>query len=93
MNALTITFIASMFALPAAAIIIIAVCIYYDIQSKKEMKHFEAAMHKCSDVRGWKFTSNLLERCSKSMLPVKSRIELLEHFAGITNMKSKEKKG
>lgn len=85
MNTFIVAVVASMLALPAAAIIIIAVCVYYDVQTKKEMKHFEAAMHKCSNVRGWQFTSNLLEMCSKSMLPVKNRIELLEHFAGNTN--------
>lgn len=85
MNTLEIAIIASMFALPAAAVIIIAVCSYYDIQSKKEMRHFEAAMRQCSDSRGWTFTKNLLENCSNSMLPVKNRIELLEYFASVTN--------
>lgn len=86
MSALGIAVVASMFALPIAGVIIIAVCIYGDIQSKKEMKRFEAAMHECKSVQGWEFTSRLLDRCSKDHLPVINRIELLEHFAGIKNI-------
>ena len=86
MNALIFAFVASVFALPVAGMIIIAVCVYGDIQSKKQMKHFEAAMHKCKTVQGWTFTSRLLDRCSKDRLPVANRIELLEHFAGIKDM-------
>ena len=82
MSILEFSIIASMFALPAAAIIIIAVCVYQDIQSKKEMKRFETAVHECESIQGWEFTSRLLARCSNSQLPVIHRIELLEHFAG-----------
>lgn len=82
MSALEISVIMCMFALPAAALIIVAVCIYQDIQSKKEMKRFEAAVHECESIQGWEFTSRLLARCSNSALPVINRIELLEHFAG-----------
>lgn len=91
MNDITITFIASMFALPAAAIIIIAVCIYHDIQSRKEMKHFKRAIRRCENVNGWDFTRRLLSRCSDFKLPVKNRIELLEHFAKTnTNQSNRE---
>lgn len=84
MNALGIAIIASMFALPAAGVIIIVVCVVGDIKSHKEMQRFKEAMHRCESVRGWEFTSRLLDRCSKSHLPVKNRIELLEHFASIS---------
>ena len=86
MTGMTIVLVMGMFALPIAGAIIISVCIYGDIQSKKEMKRFEAAMHKCKSVQGWEFTSRLLDRCSKDHLPVINRIELLEHFAGIKNI-------
>jgi hypothetical protein len=77
---------AYLFALPAVALIILVTCIYHDIQSKREMKRFEAAVHNCKSVQGWEFTSRLLDRCSKGHLPVINRIELLEHFAGIKNI-------
>lgn len=82
MNNLVFFVGAYMFALPLVGVIILAVCIYGDIQSKKEMKRFEAAMHECKSVQGWEFTSRLLDRCSRDNLPVIHRIELLEHFAG-----------
>lgn len=82
MNGLSIVMIMGMCALPLAGLIILVVCIHGDIQSKKEMKHFEAAMHECESVQGWAFTSRLLDRCSRDHLPVINRIELLEHFAG-----------
>lgn len=72
--------ILSMFSLPIAGIIIIAIIIAGDIKSHKRMKHFEAAVHKCIKVRGWEFTHKLMDRCSKAQLPVDNRIELLEHF-------------
>lgn len=84
MNELAISMIViiGMFALPLAGIIILVVCIRGDIQSRKEMKRFEAAIQLCQAARGWAFTSKLLNQCSQSRLPVINRIELLEHFAG-----------
>ncbi len=87
MNELAIVMIMGMFALPLAGVIILAVCIYGDIQSRKEMKRFTAAMHACEDAHGWDFTNHLLTRCSNDSLPVINRIELLEHFAGIKDMR------
>lgn len=82
MNGLAIVMIMGMCALPLAGVIILVVCIHGDIQSRKEMKRFEVAMHDCEAVHGWTFTSRLLDRCSNDSLPVINRIELLEHFAG-----------
>lgn len=80
MIGMKISLIMGMLALPAAVIIILIVCVVGEIQSDRQAKRFETALRQCESVRGWEFTSHLLNRCSENNIPVCDQTELLEYF-------------
>lgn len=80
MIGMKIALIMGMLALPAAVIIILIVCVVGEIQSDRRMKRFETALRQCESVRGWEFTSHLLNQCSENNIPVCDQTELLEYF-------------
>lgn len=77
MTGMTIVLVMGMFALPVAAVIILAVCIVQDVKSNRQLKYFKKLLYQHRDVYGMSWNQTMMNKMQG--LPVESRIRILEH--------------
>ena len=75
--------IASPFALPAAALVILSCIVVSDIKSAKKMKRFDALVKKCEEFHGPAFTTKLLRLCTNGTMGVENMITVFESHCNI----------
>ena len=66
-----------LFALPLAAVIILAVIIPMDIKASKTSKQFKSLVNESVEKLGLAYTNRILDKCKG--LPMESMITVLEH--------------